>query len=313
MGEIIKFVEEDLIVDVNVENNNIWLNRKQLSLLYDRDIKTIGKHINNALKEELKNDDSVVAKFAITGSDGKTYNVDHYSLDMILSVGFRVKSKNGIVFRRWAMDILNKYLLDGYAINEKRLEVLIKKIEIQTKMLAHSMSVDVDDIDFVIKSYTNALSLLDDYDHRCVIRPIELSDNTYELTYDECKDVIGKMAHYGTTDVFGVEKEKGKFEGILAAVYQQGFGIEMYPSIEEKAANLLYFLVKDHPFADGCKRIAATLFVHFLNRNKFLFIDGKQIISNSTLVAITIMIAESSPKEKDIMVNLMMNILQERN
>ena len=144
----------------------------------------------------------------------------YYNLDAIISVGYRVNSSKATQFRMWATNVLKNHLIRGYTINEKRLEVLNKTIEIQTKMLAHSMSVDVNDIDFVIKSYTNALSLLDDYDHQCVSKPNELTNNIYELTYDECIEVIGKMAHYGTTDVFGVEKEKGKFEGILAAVYQ---------------------------------------------------------------------------------------------
>ena len=209
-NEIVLFETEDheVKLHVPVENNTVWLNRKQLAELFGRDVKTIGKHINNALKEEL--DNSVVANFATTASDGKVYQVEHYNLDMIISVGYRVKSRRGVEFRRWANDILKQYILNGCAI---------------------------------------------------------------------------------------------------AAVYQSVFGGDVYPSLEEKAANLLYFMIKDHPYADGCKRIAASLFLEFLDRNNFLYKNGEKRISDGALVAITLMIAESDPVEKDIMVNLVINLL----
>ena len=200
-------------------------------------------------------------------------------------------------------------MIKGYAVNEKRLEVLNKTVAIQSKMLASTLGIEEKEVFDVISAYSNALSLLDDYDHGCIHKP-KGKDSIYRLTYEECRNLIDSMKYGGFSDVFGVEKEEGKLNGIIAAVYQNVFGQEMYPSIEEKAANLLYFLIKDHPFVDGCKRIGASLFLEFLNKNQHLFINGKQIISDSTLVAITLMIAESNPEEKETMVNLVMNFLK---
>ena len=259
-NEIIRFVNGDLQLDVTVspDNETVWLNRNQIAQLFGRDIKTIGKHINNALKEEISNE-VVVAKFATTSQHGaiegktQTHMVEYYNLDMIISVGYRVKSKNGIIFRKWATSILKDYMMKGYAINEKRIEVLN-----------------------VIEAYSNALSLLDDYDHGCISKP-KGKDSIYQLTYEECRTLIDSMKYGGFSDVFGVEKEPGKLNGIIAAVYQNVFGQEIYPSIEEKAANLLYFLVKDHPFVDGCKRIGASIFLEFLNKNQHLIINDCRI------------------------------------
>lgn len=307
--EIVLFETKDRKVKLSVPVNkgNVWLNRQQMADLFDRDVKTIGKHINNALKEEL--DDSVVANFATTASDGKTYNVDHYSLDMIISVGYRVKSKRGIEFRRWANDVLKQYIMKGYAINEKRLAALNKTVEIQSKIIANTLEIEEAEVLRAVNLYTDALVLLDQYDHQSLRKP-EGQKPLYRITYDDCRNMINHMEDSFSSDVFGVEKEKGKVEGILAAVYQDVFGGEVYPSLEEKAANLLYFMIKDHPFADGCKRIAASLFLEFLSRNDALIRDGQKIISDGALVAITLMIAESNPDEKDIMTTLVMNLLK---
>ena len=311
-NEIIKFVNGDLQLDVTVspDNETVWLNRNQLAQLFDRDVKTIGKHINNALKEEL--DDSTVAKFATVQTEGNRKiqrSIEYYNLDMIISVGYRVKSQNGVIFRKWATSILKDYMMKGYAINEKRIEVLNKTVSIQSRMLASTLGIEEKEVLNVIEAYSNALSLLDDYDHGCIYKP-KGKDSIYQLTYEECRTLIDSMKYGGFSDVFGVEKEPGKLNGIIAAVYQNVFGQEIYPSIEEKAANLLYFLVKDHPFVDGCKRIGASIFLEFLNKNQHLIIDGKQIISDSALVAITLMIAESRPEEKETMVKLVMNFLK---
>ena len=308
-NEIVLFETKDKGVKLSVPVNkgNVWLNRQQMADLFDRDVKTIGKHINNALKEEL--DDSVVANFATTASDGKTYNVDHYSLDMIISVGYRVKSKRGIEFRRWANDVLKQYIMKGYAINEKRLAALNKTVEIQSKIIANTLEIEETEVLRAVNLYTDALVLLDQYDHQSLSKP-EGQKPLYRITYDDCRNMINHMEDSFSSDVFGVEKEKGKVEGILAAVYQDVFGGEVYPSLEEKAANLLYFMIKDHPFADGCKRIAASLFLEFLSRNNALIRDGQKIISDGALVAITLMIAESNPDEKDIMTTLVMNLLK---
>lgn len=313
---IFKNGELELQVNVSPDLETVWLNRDQMSDLFDRDIKTIGKHISNIFKEGELDKEVVVAKFATTTKHGaikgktQTKNVEFYNLDVIISVGYRVKSQRGIAFRKWATSILKDYMIKGYAVNEKRLEILNKTIDIQTKMLASTLELDESEVLNVIEAYQNALSLLDDYDHGSLSKP-KGTDSIYRLTYEECRKLIDKMKFESA--VFGVEKEEGKLNGILAAVYQNAFGQELYPSIEEKAANLLYFLIKDHPFADGCKRIGATIFLEFLNKNHHLIIDGKQVISDSALVAITLMIAESRPEEKETMVKLVMNFLSKQN
>ena len=302
----------DLQIDVTVSPNEetVWLNRNQLATLFDRDVKTIGKHINNALKEEL--DSSTVAKFATVQKEGSrniTREIDYYNLDMIISVGYRVKSQNGVIFRKWATSILHDFMIKGYAVNQKRLDVLNKTIAIQSRMLASTLNIEEKEVLNVIEAYSNALTLLDDYDHGTIPKPDGIA-SIYRLTYEECRELIDSMKYGNYSDVFGVEKELGKLNGIIAAVYQNIYGTELYPSIEDKAANLLYFLVKDHPFVDGCKRIGASIFLEFLNKNKHLIINGKQIISDSALVAITLMIAQSRPEEKETMVNLVMNFLK---
>ena len=305
-NEIIVFKNGGLELEVNVseDRENVWLSKQQMAELFQRDRTVISKHLKNIFEEgELAEINNVQNLHVVNVKQ----LVPFYSLDVIISVGYRVKSPNGIIFRKWATSILKDYMINGYSINKKRLDALNKTIEIQSRMLASSLDIDAKEVLSVIDSYSNALSLLDDYDHGTLTKP-KGKNSIYELTYKECRDLIDSMKF--NSSVFGVEKEKGKLEGILAAIYQNVFGEELYPSIEEKAANLLYFIIKDHPFADGCKRIGASLFLEFLNKNKHLIIDGKQIISNSALVAITLMIAESRPEEKDVMVKLVMNFLR---
>lgn len=314
-NEIVLFETEDKEITLNVKVNQdtVWLNRKQMADLFGRDVKTIGKHINNAVREELSAQ-VVVAKFATTTQHGaiegktQTHMTEYYNLDVIISVGYRVKSQRGIEFRRWANKVLKDYIIKGYAINDKRLEALQKTVEIQAKMLATAIEGDSDEVLKAVNLYTQALTLLDKYDHQSLEKP-EGNQPIYRITYADCRAMVDRMEDSFRSDVFGVEKEPGKIEGILAAVYQDVFGGEVYPSLEEKAANLLYFIIKDHPFADGCKRIAASLFLEFLNRNNALFRDGHKVISDGALVAITLMIAESDPKEKDIMTTMVMNLL----
>lgn len=311
-NEIVLFETKDQEVklSVPVDKGNVWLNRQQMAELFNRDVKTIGKHINNALKEEL--DNSTVAKFATVQLEGDREverTIEHYSLDMIISVGYRVKSKRGIEFRRWANDVLKQYIMKGYAINEKRLAALNKTVEIQSKIIADTLELEEAEVLRAVNLYTDALVLLDQYDHQSLSKP-EGNKPVYRITYEDCRNMINHMEDSFSSDVFGVEKENGKVEGILAAVYQDVFGGEVYPSLEEKAANLLYFMIKDHPFADGCKRIAASLFLEFLDKNEALIRDGQKVISDGALVAITLMIAESNPEEKDIMTTLVMNLLK---
>lgn len=228
---------------------------------------------------------------------------------MIISVGYRVKSKRGVEFRQWANEILKQYILKGYAVNKKRLQALEKTVDIQTKMLANALDVEEADILKAVNEYTDALLLLDQYDHQ-TLKKTSGKMPTYRITYDECVTMVNNMRDSFNTDVFGVEKESGKVKGIIAAIYQSAFGYDAYPSLEEKAAYLLYFMIKDHPYADGCKRIAASLFLEFLDRNNALFVNGEKKISDGALVAITLMIAESRPEEKDVMVTLVMNLLK---
>ena len=312
--KIVKFVDNNFEIDVRTDINNetVWLTQKEMALLFEVSIDNISLHIKNILKEN-ELDISTVEESSIVQIEGNrkvNRAIKIYNLDMIISVGYRVKSQRGIIFRKWANKILKEYLIQGYSINKRRIEVLNKTIDVQNKMLASSLNIDQEALVNVIEEYTKALDLLDDYDHQCLIKP-KGNETLYRLTYSDCRTIIDSMKFKNTSSVFGVEKEKGKLDGILAAVYQNVFGQEVYPSLEEKAAHLLYFLVKDHPFVDGCKRIAATLFLEFLNRNHALIKNGKIIISNDTLVAITVLTAESKPEEKEVIIKLIMNFLSE--
>ena len=319
-NEIIKFNNENLELDVTVtpDKDTVWLTVDQLCTLFNKNKSTISRHIKNIFNEGELDEISSVAKNATqlkrydprTGKDRiSNVEINYYNLDVIISVGYRVKSQNGIIFRKWATSILKDYMIKGFAVNEKRLEALDKTIQIQSRMLASALNIEEKEVLNVIEAYSNALTLLDDYDHGTIPKPDGIA-SIYCLSYEECRSLIDSMKYDNFSSVFGVEKELGKLNGIIAAVYQNVFGTELYPSIEEKAANLLYFLIKDHPFVDGCKRIGASIFLEFLNKNKHLIIDVKQIISDSALVAITLMIAQSRPEEKETMVNLVMNFLK---
>ncbi len=306
-NEIVLFETNDreIKIPVSIENETVWLSANQMAVLFDRDEKTIRKHINNVFTDGELDKDNNTQKMRV---EGVKQRVPFYTLDVIISVGYRVKSKRGVEFRKWANDVLKKYIYEGYAINDKRLGALQKTVEIQTKMLADTLEIEQQGILQAVNMYTQALEVLDKYDHHQLDKP-KGEQPIYRITYEDCKEMVDHMEDTFKSDVFGVEKEEGKVEGILAAVYQDVFGGEVYPSLEEKAANLLYFMIKDHPFADGCKRIAASLFIEFLNRNNALFKNGKNVISDSALVAITLMIAESNPDEKDIMTTLVMNLI----
>jgi prophage maintenance system killer protein len=309
-NEIILFENQGVKLEVNLKDETVWLNRQQLAQLFDRDVKTIGKHINNALKEELLDDNSVVAKFATTASDGKKYQVEYYNLDMILSIGYRVKSNKGITFRRWANKILKDYMLKGYAINQKRLDYLektVKLIDIANRMDERLEAGDAKEILKVIGEYSKALDLLDDYDHR-TLKKIDGNTDERKIEYQECINIINKLRFNEESSLFAVERDKG-LESIIGNIYQSFAGQDIYKSIEEKGANFLYLIVKNHVFADGNKRIAATLFIYFLNFYGILYRDGKQVIDNNTLAALTLLIAESNPKEKDVIIDLVMNFL----
>ena len=307
-NEIILFENQNVKLEVNMNDETVWLNREQLAMLFDRDIKTIGKHINNALNEEL--DNSVVAKFATTAKDGKTYQVEYYNLDMIISVGYRVKSQNGIVFRKWTNKILKDYMLKGYAINQRRLEYLektVKLIDIANRVDEKFENSDAKEILKVIGKYSKALDLLDDYDHKTLEKP-KGSSSEKQIKYDDCIKIINKLRFNEESDIFAIERNKG-LEAIIGNIYQTFDGVDVYKSVEEKATNFLYMIVKNHVFVDGNKRIAATLFIYFLNYYDILYKDNNHVIDNNTLASLTLLIAQSNPKEKEVMIDLVMNFL----
>lgn len=310
---IYKDGELELPVEVTPDKETVWLRAEEMADLFERDRSVIQRHIKNIFKENELDQTSTCAKFAQVKNEGnrrveRAFN--YYNLDMIISVGYRVKSRRGIAFRKWATSILKEYIVQGYAVNEKRLKVLNKVIEIQSNIIADVLEIESKEVFDVIQKYTQALELLDDYDHQIVKKPTPPNNKTYQLCYDECRKLIDSMTFNTTSTIFGKEKSKGALDAIIGSVYQTAFGEDMYPSVQEKAANLLYFIVKDHPFVDGCKRIAASIFLYFLNKNNLLFKDENKIISDSTLVAITLLLAESKPEEKEIMISIIMNFLE---
>lgn len=314
-NEIILFDNQGVKLEVNMKDETVWLNAEQMALLFGRDKSVISRHIKNSLEEEL-NDEVVSAKFATTTKHGaiegkiQTHMVDYYNLDVIISVGYRVKSKNGIIFRKWANNVLKDYLLKGYAVNQRRLEYLektVKLIDIAGRIDRDIESDEAKEIIKVINNYSNALNLLDDYDHRKVIKP-KGTKNNEKIAYENCIDLIDLLKFNNDSNLFGLERKDG-LKSIINNIYQSFGGIDVYPSIEEKAANFLYLITKNHTFIDGNKRIAATLFIYFLEFNNILYKNDKKVIDNNTLVAVTLLIAESNPKEKDILVDLVMNFL----
>ena len=313
-NEIILFENQGVKLEVNLKDETVWLNRQQIAELFNRDVKTIGKHINNALKEELK-DLATVANFATVQKEGErtvTRNIEYYNLDMILSVGYRVKSKNGVIFRQWANKILKEYMLKGYAVNRERLEYLektVKLIDIANRMDERLEGNDAKEILKVIGNYSKALDLLDDYDHR-TLKKIKGTTDDRIIQYQECMDIIHKLKFNEKSEIFGVERDKG-LESIINNIYQSFAGHDIYKSIEEKAANFLYLVVKNHVFIDGNKRIAATLFIYFLNYYDLLYKNNKQVIDNNTLAALTLLIAESNPKEKEVIIDLVTNFMND--
>lgn len=297
-------------LSVAVENDTVWLNRAQMASLFDRDVKTIGKHIANARREELAGQ-VVVANFATTTAHGaisgktQTHMTEYYNLDVIISVGYRVKSQRGVEFRRWANNVLKEYILKGYALNDIRLKQLGNVIRLMKRT---QESLDSKQVLTVVENYSKALDLLDAYDHQNMQRPAG-DQAVYVLSYEECRAVIDSMRFGNESELFGAEKDDS-FKGSIGNIYQSFAGVEIYPSLQEKAANLLYFVTKNHSFWDGNKRIAATMFLYFLDRNGILYDEeGRKRIDDHTLVALTIMIAESRPEEKEMMVSVVMNCM----
>ena len=307
MGESIVLFEsqdKEVRLDVGFDGETVWLTQDQMATLFSTSKQNISLHVNNCFREGELVKGSVVKESLTTAADGKNYRTNHYNLDVIISVGYRVKSQRGVEFRRWATNVLRRYILEGHAENEKRLEQLGQVARIMARI---SDDLETRQVLDIVQSYTTALDLLDDYDHQRLSAP-KGDAATYVLDYDECRAVIDGMRFGVESDLFGVEKDDS-FKGSIGNIYQSFDGREIYPSLQEKAANLLYFVVKNHSFLDGNKRIAATMFLYFLDRNGALFTDAGRLLDDSTLVAMTIMIAESKPQEKEAMVSLVMNFL----
>lgn len=311
--EIITFKDGEFALDVRADKNGetVWLTQREIAQLFDVTPQSVTIHTKNIyLDNELSKRATCKKSLQVQKEGNRSIerSLTLYNLDMILSIGYRVNGKRGSLFRKWANSVLKDYLIKGYAVNERRLISLNKTVEIQNRMLSSVLNIETSELSSVISAYTDALDLLDDYDHQCV-KPIKGRAATYVLTYDDSRAIINSMKFGNSSDIFGVEKEEGKLNGILAAVYQNVFGKEIYETLEDKAAHLLYFLVKDHPFVDGCKRIAATLFLEFLNRNHALVKDGKLVISNDALVAITLLTAESKPEEIEMIIKIIVSLL----
>ncbi len=327
-NQIIIYQTEDgqTQVDVRMENDMIWLTRQQIAVLFGRDYKTISKHINNALKEELA-DSVVVAKFANTTQHGaiegktQTHEIDYFNLEVITSVGYRVKSKRGVQFRQWANNVLKQYLIKGYAINERMRKEQISELRQLVGMLGRTiqsqplLSNDETNALFeVVTDYTYALDTLDNYDYERLTINKTTKEEPFHATYENAMEAInGLREKFGGSVLFGNEKDDS-FKSSIGQIYQTFGGEELYPSVEEKAAMLLYLVTKNHSFSDGNKRIAATLFLWFLNNNHILYHpDGSKRIADSTLVALTLMIAESRTEEKDVMVKVVVNLINKNN
>jgi len=319
--EIYKAVDQQVQVEVLIEQDTVWLNRQQMAMLFDRDIKTIGKHIGNVFQEGELDSISVVANFATTATDGKTYQVEHYNLDVIISVGYRVNSVRGTQFRQWATKRLKDYLVDGYAINQKRLEernlelkhlkegitILHRAIEQQAQSLA-----DAGSLAGLLEKFSSGLLLLDDYDHETLDIKGKTSRQTMHVSKEQYLALIDAMRNEFSSDVFGKPKDTS-FDSSIHQIYQSFGGNELYPSLEEKAAMLLYLIVKNHSFVDGNKRIAAACFLYFLEQNSLLHDpSGNAIISNEALASITLFIAVSKPGEMETVKNVIVSILNRK-
>lgn len=307
-NEIILFENQGVKLEVNLKDETVWLNQSQMAELFGKAKSTINEHIKNIYSEGELTEEESMTKFGNSEFSDKPTN--YYNLDMIISVGYRVKSQKGIIFRRWATKVLKDYMIKGYAVNQKRLEYLektVKLIDIANRIDECLEGNDAKEILKVIGEYSKALDLLDDYDHR-TLKKIRGNIDDRKIEYAECINIINKLRFNEESTLFAVERDKG-LESIIGNLYQSFAGQDIYKSIEEKAANFLYLVVKNHVFADGNKRIAATLFIYFLNFYGILYQNGVRIIDNNTLAALTLLIAESNPKEKEIIIDLVMNFM----
>ena len=312
-------------IDVKLQNETVWLTQKQISLVFGTQIPAINKHINNIFKaKEL--DYSTVSKMEIVQTEGKrkvTRLVEAYNLDMILSIGYRINSEKATKFRIWASKLLKEYLIKGYTINEKRLKEQAEQLanlKSTVNLLSNvlkSKELNSDEANGLLKvviDYAYALDILDKYDHQQLVIEGTTLQELFIIDYDEAITAIQNLKHkFGGSSLFGNEKDDS-FKGSINNIYQTFDGLDLYPSVEEKAAKLLYFVVKNHSFSDGNKRIAAYLFIWFLDRNGLLYkADGTKRIADNALVALTLMIAESKPEEHEMIVKVVVNLINSKN
>ena len=309
-------------IDVCLENETVWLTQAQMAELFDKDRTVIGRHIRNIYKEEELEQNITCAKFAHMGSEGdQRYEYTAYNLDVIISVGYRVNSKRGVKFRQWANRVLKEYLIKGYAVNDRIRKEQIGELRQLVGMIGRTiqnkplLSNDETNALFeVVTNYTYALDTLDNYDYERLTIDKTTKEEPFHATYENAMEAInGLREKFGGSALFGNEKDDS-FKSSIGQIYQTFGGEELYPSVEEKAAMLLYLVTKNHSFSDGNKRIAATLFLWFLNNNHILYReDGSKRLADNTLVALTLMIAESKTEEKDVMVKVVVNLINQRN
>ena len=323
-NQIIIYQTEDgqTQVDVRLENETVWLTQKQIAELFGTKRPAITKHLKNIYTSEELDENSTCSILEHMGNDGKqTYSTKYYNLDVILSVGYRVNSKNATRFRQWANKVLKQYLIKGYAVNERMRKEQIGELRQLVGMLGRTiqnqplLSNDETNALFeVVTDYTYALDTLDNYDYERLTINKTTTEEPFHATYENAMEAInGLREKFGGSVLFGNEKDDS-FKSSIGQIYQTFGGEELYPSVEEKAAMLLYLVTKNHSFSDGNKRIAATLFLWFLNNNHILYYpDGSKRIADSTLVALTLMIAESRTEEKDVMVKVVVNLINKNN
>ncbi|MEK6563469.1 MAG: virulence protein RhuM/Fic/DOC family protein [Candidatus Omnitrophota bacterium] len=324
-GEIIIYRTKDkkIQLEVKLEQETVWLSQKQIADLFIKDIRTINEHIQNIFKEKELKKNSVIRNFRITAADGKSYETNFYNLDVIISVGYRIKSQNGTRFRIWATNVLRRHLIDGYTLNEKRLKEQTLKLQaLQRAVKLIGSMKDRKQLEYkeamglleVISDYNYALGLLDDYDYKRLKVSHTSKEEKFILSQEAALRAVEKLKEkIGCSDLFGVMRDKS-FESSISSIYQTFSGRDLYPSVEEKAANLLYFIVKNHSFVDGNKRIAASIFLWFLGKNGILYKeDGSKRIADNALVSLTLITAESKPSERNVIVTLVVNLINRNN
>jgi prophage maintenance system killer protein len=304
-------------LQVQLQNETVWLTQAQMADLFYTTKQNISLHTRNAFREGELDETAVIKESLTTAADGKSYRVKYYNLDVIISVGYRVKSLRGTHFRQWATQVLRQYLVQGYALNEQRLRESARQLADLKREVATNQELTSDQSDALLRvlgDYARALDVLDQYDHQRLQVRGTATEEPFELTYEAGLEAVeGLRKQFGGSVLFGREKD-ASFQSSVRTIYQSFDGEDLYPSVEEKAANLLYFVVKNHSFSDGNKRIAAFLFVWFLDRNYCLYKpDGSRRLADNALVALTLLIAESKPEDKDTMVTLVVNLINQEN